>query len=151
MCLLSGSLHSSFIFMLQYFYFSCVLCIWLVEVTDTDFHPSITAWVWGWGQETNHAPHIVPPLVMNAGTCDWTACHCFEIPPPASLVCGRSEVLWGCCRGREIRTPADCHTPSSAGYSLHLSRILMSSDYSWCFVFASILLFSTLDKGIFRN
>ena len=60
-------------------------------------------------------PPIVPPRPMNAGTCDWTAVRRFEIPPLTSLVCGRSEVLWRRCRGREIRTPEDRRTTILCG------------------------------------
>lgn len=32
-------------------------------------------------QDKTAPPPIVPPLYMNAGSCDWTAARCFEIPP----------------------------------------------------------------------
>lgn len=136
------------IFIFFHVYFACGLWRSLTQI----FTHTLQLRVFRGGKarrQVTPLPHVIPPLLMNAVTCDWRAAHCFEIPPPASLVCGRSEVLRGCSRGREIRTLEDCHTLSSAGYSSHLSRILMSSDYSWC-LGSSFFPTPTLDKGIFR-
>lgn len=68
--------------------------VWLSEVTANRFPPirhGLAA-----GQRPEHKPRppaIVPPLVMNPRTRDWTAARRFEIPPLATLVCGRSEAL----------------------------------------------------------
>lgn len=70
-----------------------------MEVTDTDFLSTLQpgSECDGEGEARRQAPPppLVPPLVMNAGTCDWTAALSFESPPlpVASSLCGRSEVL----------------------------------------------------------
>lgn len=73
------------------------VCVWLTEVTDTDFLQPGSEYD-GEGEARRQAtplPPVVPSLLMNAGTCDWTAALRFEIPPlpVASSLCGRSEVL----------------------------------------------------------
>lgn len=74
---------------------------------------------------------------MNAGTCDWTAAHRFESPPLTSLVCGSSEVLWGCSRRRDTHSGGASRTQTSAGIFIPLvpyfdeQWLLLVFGYFW--------------------
>lgn len=133
--------------------FLCLLCMWLMQVTDTDFHPYRRAWRWGWGQEINRAPSLYSAHAyeywhfwLDGGSLLWN---------PSPRVVSMWKKKWGTVRllQRESGTHTGglSRTQSSAGIFLHLPRILMNNDYLLCFVFGSISLLSTLDKGILRN
>lgn len=75
--------------------FLCLLCMWLMQVTDTHFHPSLNSLEMRVRSGDKPRPFAsIPPMLTNTDTCDWTVGHSLETPPLTSLVCGRrSEVL----------------------------------------------------------
>ncbi len=129
----------------QYLYFVCLVCMWLVEVTDTDFHPYITAWVWGWGQKTNRAPSHCPAPVYECGHLWLDGGSLLWNPSPHVVSMWKK---WGTVRllQRERDTHAGglLHTLTSAGIFLPLAPYC---DEQWllmvffCLFFARFLFF----------